>query len=98
MATADSIASEMETAVIDDSSQFTQLFDRLTVLQDKIGSACSPDVQESFDLGIYKLALANAGYTGCEFYELCDKSKIERDLIRGTSLIDKALTTAETTA
>lgn len=43
------------------------------------------------------LALANAGYTGCEFVELCDKSEIERDLIRGTSLIHKALATAETT-
>lgn len=95
---ADAIASEMETSVIDDPSQFTQMFDRLMILQKKAGSFCSDAVYGPLSKGIYSLALANAGYTGCDFVELCNKQKIERDLIKGTGLVHKAAARSERTS
>lgn len=95
---ADAIASEMETAVIDDAAQFAQLFDRLQVLQDQADTYCTTDTYQPLAKGVYKLALANAGYTGCEFVELCDRSDIERDLIQGTGLIHKAAAAAARTS
>ena len=91
---ADGIATQMETAVVDDASQFTPLFDRPTVLQEGVKRDCTTKVDEPFSAGVYSLAKANAGYTACGFVELCDKKKVERDLIDGTTLIHEAASVA----
>lgn len=93
----DALASEMETMVVDDASQFTQLFERVQTVQKDADSWCSDAVYGPFAEGVYKLALANAGYTACEFVELCDKAKIEKDLMKGTGLIHEAATEAART-
>lgn len=90
----DALASEMETMVVDDASQFTQLFERVQTVQKDADSWCSDAVYSPFAEGVYSLALANAGYTTCEFVELCDKAKIEKDLMKGTGLIHEAATEA----
>lgn len=93
----DALASEMETMVVDDASQFTQLFERVQTVQKDADSWCSDAVYSPYAEGVYKLALANAGYTTCEFVELCDKAKIERDLMKGTGLLHEAATEAART-
>lgn len=91
------IAAEMETTSVTDARQFTQVFDRLVVLQKQADRACSETVMAPLSKGVYELAKANAGYTVCEFAELCGRAEIERDLIRGTGKIRDAVAAANRT-
>lgn len=97
LASVEGIAGEMETVTVDAAEQFTQLFNRLTALQDLADRECSPDVMEPLDQGVYDLAKANAGYTACEFVELCDSRPIEENLINGTALLREAVDAATAT-
>jgi hypothetical protein len=93
----DDLASEMDTLVVDEPAQFTQLFDRMQALRGDADSFCSSTVKEPMSKGVSFLARANAGYTACDFVELCDRDKVERDLVKGTGLLHDAAAAAART-
>jgi hypothetical protein len=93
----DDLASEMDTLVVDEPAQFTQLFDRMQAVRGDADSFCSSTVKEPMSEGVYFLARANAGYTACDFVELCDRDKVERDLVKGTGLLHDAAAAAART-
>jgi hypothetical protein len=86
----DDLASEMDTLVVDEQAQFTQLFDRMQALRGDADSYCSTTVKDPMSESVYFLARANAGYTACDFVELCDRHMVERDLVKGTGLMHDA--------
>ncbi|MBC2933044.1 hypothetical protein [Nocardioides sp. zg-1228] len=98
MERADAIASELESAVIDESAQFRQFLDRLMALQKEAVKDCTARVNGDFSAGIDKLIAVSAGLISCDFVELCGRSDLERDLIKGAGLIHDAATSAQTTA
>ncbi|WP_416957750.1 hypothetical protein ACNKF0_09310 [Nocardioides sp. T5] len=93
----DDLASEMDTLVVDEPAQFTQLFDRMQALRGDADSFCSTTVKEPMSMGVYFLARANAGYTACDFVEMCNRDKVERDLVKGTGLLHDAAEAAART-
>lgn len=93
----DDLASEMDTLVVDDPAQFTQLFDRMQALRGDADSFCSSEVKDPMSEGVYSLARANAGYTACDFMEMCNRDKVERDLVKGTGLLHDAAAAAART-
>lgn len=96
VATADAIAIEMETGAVA-AEEFTKLFDRLTVLQNRVGRDCSVDVARPFAKALYHLAKANLWYTLCDVGSPCGDNRAERYLLKGTTLVHKARTVSDQT-
>jgi hypothetical protein len=89
MTTAGTIASEMETGSLT-PEQFSQMFDRLSVLRNRAERQCSMDVQRPLARGLYQLARAQLWFTLCDIGSPCTSDKASRYLLNGTTKVGEA--------
>lgn len=96
MAQADTIATELETATIEDGTAFGQFQGRLAALYEKAGAQCSARVLGDFGAAMESMTDVESRYVACTFTEFqCDVSE---DLIEGTGLIHAAAEASEATS
>lgn len=91
---ANTIATELETATVEDGTAFSQFEGRLSALYKESAAVCSPRVTGDFAAALESLARVAAGYEACSFSDPMFQCDVEHDLVKATGLIHDATATS----
>jgi len=95
---ADAIATELDTAEIEDGAAFRQYSDRLTALHAKASETCSARVLGDFSAALESMLRVEARYEACSFSDPMFQCDVSEDLVEGTGLVHSAATAANATS